>query len=268
LWPEQNIGTGVTAARLNQDKLKHDWDALNLASASYNDNLKKGDLVFKGRDDWVVADRHVDPKTGLLAYAFKNEKTATIVVAFQGSRNLLSPSSYSPQNGPDTWRDWVQNDGRAYILSQRPPQFDGAKDYVQSIQKQYGKDYVIDCTGHSLGGGACTYAASQLKGIHATTLDPITYQGATANNAFAIDNYVTRGDPADIANRLQNRTSPGWYYQVIPQAPPAAPSGVAVSTPPTMPATGMPIVGRHNPDVLLDALAAETGLARPSLAGR
>lgn len=252
LWQPTGWNTGATAAKLNQEKLKHDWDTINLGNAAYSNTLKPGDAVFKGRSDWTVLDVRRDEKTGFLAYSFLNKDKGTIVVGIQGSATLNWRYMYPS----DTRRDWNQ-DFAAYLAGKRPAQFDQAESYVREMKQRYGDRFAVDCVGHSLGGGACAYAASRVNGVHGVAIDPITNAPITAANNYRIDNYVLQGDVADNANRATGRTSPGWYYLVKPDSPvPSVPS-VAATTPPTV---GPNSIELHDPKRLLQSLGEQNGL--------
>ncbi len=256
LWPQTDIGSGITAAALNMDKLKYDWDTLNLGRAAYSNNLQKGDKVFKGRSDWIVEDIRKDERSGFLAYMFKNEERCSIVLGIQGSSDL---SAKNLATSKDTWADWRQ-DLMAYFLNRKPEQFDIAELYVRETKNKYENNFTIDCVGHSMGGGACAYSASQVPGVHGVALDPITSDSIKTSNASTIDNYVLQGEIADLGSRIRQRSSPGWYYQVF--APKAAPSGIANSTP----AMSTSVLAAHKADLMLNALSAQSGLPRPELA--
>ena len=261
LWPKTDIGTGATAAGLNRDKVQYDWETINLGRAAYSNSLQKGDAVFKGRSDWTVADVRKDEKSGFLAYIFLNKEKGSLVIGMQGSADWKKYLTSS-----DSRTDWDQ-DIQAYVLNQKPQQFDVAEAYVREVKAKYGDRFTVDCVGHSMGGGACAYAASQVQGVHAVSLDPITHNQLKTANGYNIDNYVLHRDLADFWSRFRERSSPGWYYQVFPPpaSPPAGPSGIANSTPATV-GKDMSHLSAHSADLLIDNLASQSGLIRPELA--
>ena len=256
LWSREDIGAGTIEANLNPEKLKYDWDTLNLSAAAYRDDLVKGAPAFKNRDDWIVEDIRKNPSTGFLAYAMRNDKSGRIVVAIQGSRPDI------PGHPVDAFHDWIGQDAKAYVLQKTPQQFEDAALYVGQIKNKFGGQYVVDCTGHSLGGGACAYAASKIDDVRAVTLNPITSTDTTSKNSYLIDNYYAKNDVANFGATVIGRSSPGRNYRIEVPAPPAAPSGLAQSTPATVEPG---LLRSHNLELLLDQLGAESGLSRYQL---
>jgi hypothetical protein len=89
----------------------------------------------------------------------------------------------------------------AALLRKKPPQFDEALDYFRSVLDRYEDKlpgYTFACTGHSLGGGACAYAAAMLS-RPGVTLNPIGSKwisGIPEPSKPTIVNYI---DPSDLA---------------------------------------------------------------------
>jgi hypothetical protein len=263
LWPVLGVPASMTPLEINKDKVKYDWAAIQLAGAAYNDNLKKGDLVFKNNPDWKVLEKKIDTKTGFLAYSFLNEKEHKIVIAIQGSRDplvLLTPFG-SPKKR-DAGKDWSA-DIAAITGGIIPAQFKTAQQYGAEIKARYGAQYEIDCSGHSMGGGACVYAASQIAGIHAVALNPISANSIPTKNAYVIDNYIVPQDAADSAHRVFDRGQTGWQYSVVAQNIPS--SGVSQTTPATLP-LGFDPIARHSVDRAINVLGQDAGLQRYELA--
>lgn len=249
LWPEMGVPSGGPSLPMDKRKVAHDWDTLNLSRASYSDTLKRGDVVFKNNQDWRVEDKREDKASGFLAYAFLNEKEGKIVVGVQGSRG--PHRAIIPGEKRDVYQDWITQDAKAVAFGKIPTQFRAAEAYVRDIKSQYGDRYVVDCTGHSLGGGACSYAASQIPGVHAVVINPISANSVATQNAYLIDNYVVPGDLAQVVNKGFERGLTGWAYQIPDPLTPS--SGVAQSTP-SIVVLGNEPVGRHFADRALEAI--------------
>jgi hypothetical protein len=253
LWPRMGVPSSQPPLALSADKVRQDWDALQLAGAAYRDNLQPGAPVFRGNDQWRVLDRREDTASGFLAYAFVNPNDHRIVVAVQGSRSpvwLLDGNGLTA-SGRDARRDWSQDVG-AIAAGQVPAQFRQAEAYVRDISTRYGSQYIIDCSGHSLGGGACVYAAAQVGNVHAAVVTPVSSNSLPTTNAYLIDNYAVSGDAASVGHSITERGLTGWQYQVTG-------SGLG----------NIPIVSmatRHDLDRVLDAMGEATGLQRYELA--
>ncbi len=123
---------------------------------------------------------------GFSATTYVNHTSKQIVVAIAGT-DILSLSDL--------------NNDRLALMHSKPPHFDAACAYFQDVIKRYEAkfdQYEFSCTGHSLGGGACSYAAAML-GRPAVTLNPIGNKwqpvGSNAPRA-AIRHYI---DPDDLA---------------------------------------------------------------------
>jgi pimeloyl-ACP methyl ester carboxylesterase len=122
----------------------------------------------------------------------------------------------------------------------------------------------IDCAGHSYGGANCVYAASNNPGVHAIALNPISSGSIATKNAYLIDNYVVRSDIADGPNRFFERGLTGWGYEVKlpPNNPIASPSGIAGTTPSTLPSPILNPLTRHDSSRAIDVLGKQFGLHR------
>jgi hypothetical protein len=166
---------------------------LELASRTYNEVQLPGDHIFATHPDWRVleraqealetAERAAATAAGFVATAYINDKTRTIVVAIAGSQDLRRHLITS-----DIWQ--------ALIKAESPQQFYMAKSYVRAVMQRYqAKDYTIECVGHSLGGGACAYVATEL-GLRAIVINPITAGKLQPEARSFVTNYVIDGDLA------------------------------------------------------------------------
>ncbi len=184
---------------------------LEFASRTYDERKLSGQQVFELRGDWRVLERARDALTGaelatavaagFEANAYINETTRTIVVAVAGSQDLRRDFL-----GADVWQ--------ALIRSQAPQQFYMAKTYVRSVIQRYQmQGFTTECVGHSLGGGACAYAAAEL-GIRALVLNPISAGKLAAGARYLITNYVVDGDIANLIYGARGNEFPG-EVQVI-----------------------------------------------------
>ncbi len=183
----------IAAAEKAQAAL--DLVKLELSNRTYNEMSGSGSAIFRSRTDWRVLERATDALSqdelaaakavGFEANAYINEVTKTIVVAVAGSEDLR--------------RDFVANDiWQALVKSQLPQQAFMAKTYARSVIQRYQRQgFITECVGHSLGGAACAYAASEL-GIRAITVNPIAGGRLDANAKFLITNYVVDGEIASI----------------------------------------------------------------------
>jgi hypothetical protein len=168
---------------------------LEFSSRTYDERKLSGQQVFDFRTDWRVLERARDALTGaelssavaagFEANAYINDATKTIVVAVAGSQDLRRDFL-----GADVWH--------ALIKSQAPQQFYMAKTYVRSVMQRYQmQGYSTECVGHSLGGGACAYAAAEL-GIRALVLNPISAGKLAPGARYLVTNYVVDGDIANL----------------------------------------------------------------------
>ena len=194
----QMIGPDASQALIvaaERSQLRLDLIKLELAARTYDERKLSGRQVFELRDDWFVLERAVEALSGpelssaaaagFEANAYINETTRTIVVAVAGSQDLR--------------RDFLQADvWQALIKSQAPQQFYLAKTYVRSVMQRYQmRGFSTECVGHSLGGGACAYAAAEL-GIRALVVNPITAGKLPAPARLLVTNYVVDGEIANL----------------------------------------------------------------------
>ena len=78
---------------------------------------------------------------------------------------------------PASARDWVNNYGQLFG-DKVPPQYEAAYRFARNAAAQYGKDYDIVLTGHSLGGGQAQYAALALANEDGIITKAITFNSA------------------------------------------------------------------------------------------
>ncbi len=166
---------------------------LELARRTYDEAKIAGQPVFNSRPEWRVLERARDAWTdaelsasraaGFEANAYVNDTEKKIVIAIAGTQDLR--------------RDFIEADiWRALIQSQSPQHFFLAKSYIRSVIKRYqSQGYQSECVGHSLGGAACAYAASEL-GIRAIVVNPISAGQLPETARLWITNYVVDGDIA------------------------------------------------------------------------
>ena len=130
---------------------------------------------------------------GFKAVTYVNHQSKRVVVAIAGT---------DPGSKADYFNDWVA------LWGATAPHFDVACAYFQHVVRYYGSrlaGYSYACSGHSLGGGACSVAAGWLDrpGI---TLNPIgTHQaisGPVIARSSTMVNYI---DPKDFALDLYKR---------------------------------------------------------------
>ena len=204
--PDEALIMAAERSQIQLDQVK-----LEFASRTYDERKLSGQQVFDFRTDWHVLERARDAMSGpelasaaaagFEANAYINESTRTIVVAIAGSQDLR--------------RDFLEADvWKALIRSQAPQQFYLAKTYVRSVIQRYQmQGFSTECVGHSLGGGACAYAAAEL-GIRALVVNPIS-AGKLAPAARAlVTNYVVDGDIASLIYGARGHDFPG-QTQVI-----------------------------------------------------
>ena len=205
---EANDALIIAAERF---QARADLVKLEFAARTYDERKLSGQQVFELRNDWRVLERARDAlsgaelasavASGFEANAYINETTRTIVVAVAGSQELR--------------RDFLAADvWQALIKSQAPQQFYMAKTYVRSVIQRYQtQGFSTECIGHSLGGGACAYAAAEL-GIRALVLNPISAGKLAAGARYLVTNYVVDGDIANLVYGARGNEFPG-NVQVI-----------------------------------------------------
>jgi hypothetical protein len=166
---------------------------LEMASRTYNEPQLPGERLFLTHPEWRVleraqeamepAERAAATAAGFVANAYINDTTRTIVVAIAGSQELRRHLITS-----DIWQ--------ALIKAEAPQQFFMAKSYVRSVMQRYqAKGYSTECVGHSLGGGACAYVATEL-GLRAIVVNPIAAGKLQPEARSFVTNYVVDGDVA------------------------------------------------------------------------
>jgi hypothetical protein len=190
---------------------REDLVKLELARRTYDETRLSGASAFETRLDWRILERGRDAwnatelsaaiAAGFEANTYINDTTKTIVVAVAGTQDLR--------------RDFIEADiWRALIQAEAPQHFYLAKSYVRSVQSRYqASGYHTECVGHSLGGGACAYAASEL-GIRAVVLNPISAGrlGDLARNY--VTNYVVDGDIASAIYKLRGNELSGDVQKI------------------------------------------------------
>ena len=183
----------IIAAERSQARI--DLVKLEFASRTYDERKLSGQQVFEIRSDWHVLERARDAlaeaeaasarAVGFEANAYINETTRTIVVAVAGAQDLRREFL-----AVDAWN--------ALIKAEAPQQFYLAKTYVRSVIQRYQmRGFSTECVGHSLGGAACAYVASEL-GIRALVLNPISAGKLAASARFQVTNYIVDGELADL----------------------------------------------------------------------
>jgi hypothetical protein len=191
LHPGDATAAVIQAAERTQ--ARHDLVKLELASRTYGERRLSGQSAFDLRTDWRILERARDAlasaelsvaeAAGFEGNAYINETDKIIVVAIAGTQDLR--------------RDFLEADiWRALIQSQSPQQFFLAKSYIRSVIQRYQmRGFTTECVGHSLGGGACAYAAAEL-GIRAIVVNPISAGPLATTARHLVTNYVVDGDIA------------------------------------------------------------------------
>ena len=169
--------------QVNDEPVYH-WQLLEtdrLSVASSADSDERGDgLVSRAC------------KSGFSAAVYINQRSKRIVIAIAGTKIT-------------SWTD-INNDVAALVRLQ-PAQFQVALRYIRSVLRRHRATYPgfsYMCTGHSLGGGVCAYAAAELQ-LPAVVLNPISTQditGAARYTSAVIESYI---DPKDFAYELYKR---------------------------------------------------------------
>ncbi len=199
----------IVAAERSQARL--DLVKLELASRTYDERKLSGQSAFEMRGDWRILERARDAlagaelagavAAGFEANAYINEATRTIVVAVAGSQDLR--------------RDFLAADvWKALIKAEAPQQFYLAKTYVRSVIQRYQlQGFSTECVGHSLGGGACAYAAAEL-GIRAVVINPISAGKLATAARFLVTNYVVDGEIASLVYGARGNQAAGTVHVV------------------------------------------------------
>ena len=165
--------------------------------------------------DGIIRNLDADAWRGFKAVTYVNNRTRRVVVAIAGTDML----------GAD---DWI-NDAKA-LVGVTAPYFEVACAYMRHVVETYEKkfkNYRFECAGHSLGGGACSFAANRL-GRRGVTLNPIGTSaelrgklvGMTnlpeARASEGVFNYVDPDDPAHAVYKAANRVKSGAVYWIKP----------------------------------------------------
>jgi hypothetical protein len=190
----EDTGQMLTALA-ERTQASHDLVKLELANRTYSETRLSGQSAFDTRADWRILERARDAfndsenaaadAAGFESNAYINEAERVIVVAVAGTQDLR--------------RDFLTADiWQALVKSESPQHFFMAKSYVRSIVQRYqARGFTTECVGHSLGGGACAYAAAEL-GIRAIVLNPIAAGRLAPGARHLVRNYVVDGDVAQL----------------------------------------------------------------------
>jgi hypothetical protein len=189
----QAIPTPALSFAAEKAQAGFDLVKLEMAARTYNEPKMAGERLFTTHPEWRVLERSQDAMeaaeraaataAGFVANAYINDSTRTIVVAIAGSQDLRRHLITS-----DIWQ--------ALIKAESPQQFFMAKSYVRSVMQRYqAKGYSTECVGHSLGGGACAYVATEL-GLRAIVVNPIAAGKLQPEARSFVTNYVVDGDVA------------------------------------------------------------------------
>ncbi|HEX7647324.1 MAG TPA: Mbeg1-like protein, partial [Noviherbaspirillum sp.] len=120
--------------------------------------------------DWHVVDQIHDAKTNFQAYAYENEKTHEVTIAYRGS--TMS----------DHGHDWTHADVAIAGLKKWDPAFDKALEFTGKVIKDH-PGQTVSVTGHSLGGSEAQLCA-QMYGLSGTTFDPGAVERLTHEKEF------------------------------------------------------------------------------------
>ncbi|MFM2422695.1 MAG: hypothetical protein RL291_1225, partial [Pseudomonadota bacterium] len=193
--PGQPLDEDEILERAEKSQAALDLVKLELAARSYEEQKTAGERVFIERPEWKVLENALDSMTdserqaavaaGFLAHTYVNDTTKTIVIAVAGTQDLR--------------RDFITADlWQALIRSEAPQHFYFAKSYVKSVIRRYQmQGYVTECVGHSLGGGACAYAAAEV-GVRGFVVNPISAGSLPPTARSFVTNYIVDGDIASI----------------------------------------------------------------------
>ena len=120
--------------------------------------------------DWRVVDQIHDAKTNFQAYAFENQKTHEVTIAYRGSTTL------------DHGHDWTHADVAIAGMKSWDPAFDKALEFTSKVIKDH-PGQTVSVTGHSLGGSEAQLCA-QMYGLSGTTFDPGAVERLTHKDGF------------------------------------------------------------------------------------
>jgi hypothetical protein len=166
---------------------------LELAARTYGEKATSGQIVFQSRPDWRLLERAQDSLSspelniaeaaGFEANTYVNDREKVITVAIAGTQDLKRGLIEA-----DIWH--------ALIKAEAPQQFFLAKSYMRTVVARYQQHgYSTECVGHSLGGGACAYAAAEL-GLRGIVVNPISAGKSSPAAKTLITNYIVDGDIA------------------------------------------------------------------------
>ena len=242
----------------------HDLTKLELANRAYGEIRPSGAMAFDLRKDWRVLERARDAMSsaelaaataaGFDASAYLNEYEGIIVVAVAGTQDLRRNFLTA-----DIWQ--------ALIRAESPQHFFMAKSYIRSVMMRYQmRGYTTECVGHSLGGGACAYAASEL-GIRAIVVNPIAAGRLAPGARYLVRNYIVDGDIAQFVYEARGNAIIGDIVTI--------PDGQDEARLRTIEKLG-PLAGpilivrdlkqsvlNHSLVYALDRIAEQSGIARP-----
>jgi len=207
--PAETPAARVHAIEL--EKARRDLVKLELSSRVYSERRLAGQRVFATAPDWIVLEHANEAMhepewaaavaSGFAAVTYINDVERLVVVAIAGTQDLK--------------RDFLANDvWQALIRAEAPQQFFFATQYVKSVKRRYlSAGYTIECVGHSLGGGACAYAAADI-GIEARVINPISAGRLDPRHAHMITNYVVDGEIANLVYGARGNVLSGQVHVI------------------------------------------------------
>jgi hypothetical protein len=207
--PAETPAARVHAIEL--EKARRDLVKLELSSRVYSERRLAGQRVFATASDWIVLEHANEAMhepewaaavaSGFAAVTYINDVERVVVVAIAGTQDLK--------------RDFLANDvWQALIRAEAPQQFFFATQYVKSVKRRYlSAGYTIECVGHSLGGGACAYAAADI-GIEARVINPISAGRLDPRHAHMITNYVVDGEIANLVYGARGNVLSGQVHVI------------------------------------------------------
>ncbi len=181
----------IKAPELTDEKKAEAKPYAEASKAVYGDgdtlpeNLEEVDLLAKGINPEIME----TTRTGLQSKLYQNKDTGEYIIAFSGSNEALDWNSNVAQARGDVGEQYAQLDGQ-----------------LRDIRSALGKDATIVATGHSLGGGIATAAASTKyvdkavvfnpAGVHENTIATLNPEDTEAaiTRASSTTAYVSRGD--------------------------------------------------------------------------
>lgn len=185
----------------------YDYDLAKMAGASYSTPEKIMESMKEQEEDkrelpgkWEILRGGFSDstaQTGFVAYAFVNEDTKQIVIAYRGTDglhdhlgankaiaqdgnvDLFLPNALLGKHPREQITGLVQG-----MLPDWHPQFTQGLDFAEKIMQQYGKEYQISVTGHSLG-GSIAQVVSHMHHLQGRTFDPGGAQNLVESEEFA-----------------------------------------------------------------------------------